>query len=154
MKVSFKRLNPFAATPRRASEHAAGYDLVYCGKEDIRLYPGQTALIPTGLAWAAPANVYGRLAPRTAMVVRYGLTPLVSVIDADYRGEIMVPLICLGDLRTKDNEAAYVMLSPGDKIAQLIIETYHTPEIEILEHNGAELPESARGDEDWQGADA
>jgi dUTP pyrophosphatase len=147
MKVAFKRLNPFAAIPRRASEHAAGYDLVYCGKENIRLFPGQSALITTGLAWAAPANVYGRIAARSGMAVRYGLTPLAGVIDADYRGEIMVLMICLGDLRTKDNEAAYVELEPGDKVAQLIIETYHTPDIEILEHNGAELPESARGGE-------
>lgn len=145
MKVAFKRLNPFAAIPRRGSEHAAGYDLVYCGKENIAMYPGQMALIPTGIAWAAPDNVYGRIAPRSGLAMKFGLDVMAGVVDPDYRGEIQVLLVCLGHLVTDDGKPGHVILEPGDKIAQLIIETFHTPEVEILDVDD-KLPDTERGD--------
>lgn len=99
--------------PTRGSAGAAGYDL--CAAISGTIPAGQSLCIPTGVSIAIPdSEVYGRIAPRSGLAVRYGLQVLGGVIDSDYRGEIKVILHNLGNL-------AYEFAA-GDRIAQLIFE--------------------------------
>jgi dUTP pyrophosphatase len=112
LPIKVKRLRADAHLPARGSVNAAGADLA-CA-EAIRLEPGERRLAPTGIAIELPPGFYGRVAPRSGLAVRHGIDVLAGVIDADYRGEILVLLINLG--------SEPVQFSPGDWIAQLIIE--------------------------------
>src|SRR5256885_5182664 len=84
--LSFKRLDPKALLPKRASPSAAGLDLYSI--EAITLQPKERRLTQTGLAVAIPEGYYGRLAPRSGLATQKGIDVLAGVIDADYRGEI------------------------------------------------------------------
>jgi dUTP pyrophosphatase len=110
--IKVNRLRAEARLPARGSVNAAGADLA-CA-EAARLEPGERRLVPTGIAVEIPPGFYGRVAPRSGLAVRHGIDVLAGVIDADYRGEILVLLINLGP--------EPVQFSPGDRIAQLIIE--------------------------------
>lgn len=103
------------SVPVYASAGAAGADLRAALAESLVLKPGERALIPTGVRLAIPADCEGQVRPRSGLAVRSGLTVLNSpgTIDSDYRGEIKVPLINLGQ------EA--VLVEPGMRIAQLVI---------------------------------
>lgn len=72
------------------------------------------ALVPTDLAIAVPPGTYGRVAPRSGLAVKKGLTTGAGVIDADYRGHVMVLLFNLGD-----ND---VEVEEGERCAQLVLE--------------------------------
>lgn len=115
--VAIARLHPDAVLPQRMSEHAAGYDLAAClGVErSIELPAGGRARVPTGLRIAIPTGFEGQVRPRSGLAARHGVTVLNApgTIDADYRGELMVLLVNLGD------EA--VRIAHGDRIAQLVI---------------------------------
>lgn len=121
--------------PRRASAQAAGVDLRACIEAEIRLEPGQRRLIPTGIALALPAGFEAQVRPRSGLALEHGLTLLNSpgTVDADYRGEVGVLLVNLGQ------EA--VCVRRGDRIAQLVVQA--VPESRWLEVDT--LPESARG---------
>jgi dUTP diphosphatase len=103
--------------PARRSEQAAGLDLSAALAEDdpLTLSPGERALIPTGIAIELPENLEAQVRPRSGLAHKYGVTVLNSpgTVDADYRGEIHVVLINLG------NEP--VTIRRGDRIAQLVI---------------------------------
>jgi dUTP pyrophosphatase len=103
--------------PRRQTEGAAGMDLLAAlpEGEPLSLQPGARALIPCGFAMALPLGYEAQIRPRSGLAVRHGITVLNSpgTVDADYRGEIMVPLINLGqDLFT---------VSRGDRVAQMVV---------------------------------
>ena len=103
--------------PAYRSQQAAGLDLSAALAEDnpVTLSPGQRALIPTGIAIELPEDFEAQVRPRSGLAHAYGVTVLNSpgTIDADYRGEIQVVLINLG------NES--VTFRRGDRIAQLVI---------------------------------
>jgi dUTP diphosphatase len=103
--------------PSYQSEHAAGLDLSAAVPADgpLTLAPGARALIPTGIAIALPPSHEAQVRPRSGLAARHGLTVLNApgTIDADYRGEVQVLLINLGD------EA--VTIARGMRIAQLVI---------------------------------
>jgi dUTP pyrophosphatase len=103
--------------PRRASEGAAGLDLSAALPEDapLTLAPGARAAVPTGLSLALPPGYEGQVRPRSGLALAHGVTVLNApgTIDADYRGEVKVVLINLGQ------EA--VTLTRGQRIAQLVI---------------------------------
>jgi dUTP diphosphatase len=103
--------------PAYQSEHAAGLDLIAAlpAEAPLKLAPGARALVPTGIAIALPAGHEAQVRPRSGLAARHGLTVLNApgTIDADYRGEIQVLLINLG------NEA--VTIARGTRIAQLVI---------------------------------
>jgi len=103
--------------PSYQSEHAAGLDLVAALPADapFQLAPGARTLVPTGIAIALPKGHEAQVRPRSGLAARHGLTVLNApgTIDADYRGEIKVLLINLG------NEA--VAVTRGMRIAQLVI---------------------------------
>jgi dUTP pyrophosphatase len=101
--------------PRYESHHAAGLDLMACIPADITLGPGRRALVPTGFALALPAGFEAQVRPRSGLAARHGITVLNApgTIDADYRGEVGVILINLG-------EAAFTV-TRGMRIAQLVV---------------------------------
>jgi len=112
LPIKIKRLHPAATLPTPATPLAAGADLSCI--EAFSLAPGERRLVPTGLAVEIPPGFYGRIAPRSGLAVRHGIDTLAGVIDSDYRAELKVLLINLGQ------EA--VGFAAGDRIAQLIVE--------------------------------
>jgi dUTP pyrophosphatase len=118
-RVRFLRL-PHAeglALPAYQSAGAAGLDLVAALPEDapVTLRPRGRALIPTGLVLELPAGYEGQVRPRSGLAARHGITVLNSpgTVDADYRGEVQVILVNLGDAPFK--------IARGERIAQLVI---------------------------------
>jgi dUTP pyrophosphatase len=103
------------ALPRYATEHAAGLDLQAAIAEPLTIEPGQRALVPTGLAIALPPGTEAQVRPRSGLALKHGISVLNSpgTIDADYRGEVCVILINLG-------EAAYTV-TRGSRIAQMVV---------------------------------
>lgn len=100
--------------PRYESALAAGIDLPACIDEPVTLAPGERRLIPTGLKLAIPAGYEGQVRPRSGLALKHGITVLNSpgTIDADYRGELGVILINLGE--------KHFEIERGMRIAQLV----------------------------------
>ena len=103
--------------PSYQSAHAAGLDLLAAVPDGapLTLAPGARALVPTGLAIALPPDCEAQVRPRSGLAVKHGLTVLNApgTIDADYRGEVQVLLINLGDKP--------VAIERGMRIAQMIV---------------------------------
>jgi len=99
--------------PSYATQGSAGLDLR--ADVPVTLRPGQRALVPTGLAVAVPPGYEGQVRPRSGLALRNGVTCLNSpgTIDSDYRGEVCVILVNLGQEE--------IGLSRGERIAQLIV---------------------------------
>lgn len=120
MKLPFLRL-PGAAgpdplpLPTRATADAAGLDVRAAVRTPLDIAPGRRALVPTGFAMALPSGYEAQVRPRSGLAFRHGLTVLNApgTIDADYRGELKVLLINLGD--------APVRIERGHRIAQLVV---------------------------------
>ena len=123
------------ALPARRTDGSAGLDLEAAVTDPLVIPPGGRALIPTGFAIALPAGFEGQVRPRSGLAVKHGVTVLNApgTIDADYRGEIKVPLINHGD--------APFTVSRGMRIAQLVVAAVAsvTP-VEV-----ADLDETGRG---------
>lgn len=104
-----------SSAPRYQTDHAAGFDLAADLEDPLTLAPRQRTAVPTGLAFAIPPGFEGQVRARSGRALAEGLA-LVNApgtVDADYRGEVKVILINLGD--------APIQIKPGDRIAQLII---------------------------------
>ncbi|MCP4501401.1 MAG: dUTP diphosphatase [Deltaproteobacteria bacterium] len=123
--------------PRRGSDFSAGWDLVADLSESLLIQPLERHLVPTGLATAIPVGWEGQIRPRSGLAFRHGLTVLngPGTIDADYRGEIKVLLIHLG------NEA--FTLEPGTRMAQLVLTPTHTGGLHFMP-SLPPTPEAAR----------
>ena len=93
-KIEIKKLDENAIIPTYGSIDAAGADLYACTSEPITIMPHETKLIKTGLAISIPKGLVGLVFARSGLASKRGLAPAnkVGVIDADYRGEIMVAL--------------------------------------------------------------
>ena len=133
--VSVKQLDPRAKLPAYGSADAAGADLYALTDGPVAIAPGQTVLIRTGLALAIPRGYVGLVYARSGLATKQGLAPAnkVGVIDADYRGELMVSLHNhSGETRT---------VECGDRIAQLVIAPYLTADFQAAE----ELDDTGRG---------
>ena len=104
--------------PQYATTQSAGLDLRANLDAPVTLQPMQRHLIPTGLHIALPAGFEAQVRPRSGLALRHGITVLNSpgTIDADYRGEVMVLLVNLG-------EEPFVV-NDGERIAQLIVARY------------------------------
>ena len=137
--MKIKRLNPNAKLPTQATPGSAGYDLYACigkGEGDfLVIQPGETVLIPTGIAIQMHPNLVGLIYARSGLAIKRGLRPAncVGVIDWDYRGEYIVALHNDGT----DPEWIY----HGDRIAQLVFTTYFSEEWDEV----SELDETQRG---------
>lgn len=101
--------------PHYASRHAAGADLRAAIDEDIVLQPGERTLIPAGFAMALSSGFEAQIRPRSGLALKHGITVLNTpgTIDADYRGELGIILINLGQHPFH--------IQRGDRIAQMII---------------------------------
>jgi dUTP pyrophosphatase len=124
--------------PEPATAGSAGLDLRACLREPLTLEPGRRALVPTGFSIALPPGYEGQVRPRSGLAVRHGLTLLNSpgTIDSDYRGEIRVVAINLGQ--------EPVTIRRGDRIAQLVIAPVATARVRLIEAD--HLPPTGRGD--------
>lgn len=121
--------------PAYATAHAAGVDLVAALSGDVILAPQARALIPTGIAIAVPEGYEAQVRPRSGLALKHGITVLNSpgTIDADYRGEVGVILINLG----QDS----FTVTRGLRIAQLVV----TPVSRFTWTETSALPPTARG---------
>ena len=101
------------------------------------LAPGERALVPCGIALALPAGYEAQVRPRSGLALRHGVTVLNApgTIDADYRGEVKVPLINLGS-------EAFVV-EPGMRIAQMVIAA--VPTVNIIETESLDETERGQG---------
>ncbi len=133
--VPIKKLNEKAIIPTYGSAYAAGADLYACLDEAVTIAPGETLLIHTGVAMEIPAGYAGLIYARSGLATKKGLAPAnkVGVVDADYRGEIMVAL------HNHSNVDASV--EPQERIAQLVITPYLTAQFEETES----LSDTVRG---------
>ena len=118
MLVRFKKINPNASIPTYGSSYAAGCDLSACIDQAISIPPHTTIKVPTGLAIELPENTVGLIYARSGMATKRHLAHAnkVGVIDADYRGEVMVALHNHGE--------EYREVSNGERIAQLVVMPY------------------------------
>ena len=134
--VAVKLLDPRAKLPTYGSADAAGADLYAVTDGPITVQPGQTVAVHTGLALAIPRGFVGLVYARSGLATKQGLAPAnkVGVIDADYRGELMVAL---------HNHSSQVRcVEQGDRIAQLVITPYLTAQFTPQE----ELDDTQRGE--------
>ena len=135
-RVLFKRLHEAAILPRYQSEGAAGMDLCARLTEDgVVLQPGAIQLIPTGWAIAIPRGFEAQVRPRSGLASKHGITlpNAPGTIDSDYRGEVLVPLINLGDEPFR--------ITAGMRIAQMVIAPVSRAAIE----EAADLDATDRG---------
>ena len=110
--IYVKRLHPDARMPTRGSPLSAGLDLYAC--ETVVLPPGSGSAVRTGIAVEIlPGNV-GLIWPRSGLSAEFGIDTLAGVVDADYRGEVVVVL-------AKHGSYDYTV-RPGERIAQLLIQ--------------------------------
>ena len=113
--VRIRRLRDGVELPRYMSELAAGLDLAAALDAPLTLAPMERALVPTGIAIALPPGVEAQIRPRSGLALRLGLTLLNTpgTIDADYRGEIRLIVINLGE------ESATI--ANGERLAQMVV---------------------------------
>ena len=129
--LSFQRLRPEIDNdiplPRYMTPQAAGMDLHAAVGTPVRIAPGRIALIPTGFAMALPSGFEGQIRPRSGLAVKHGIGLINSPgkIDSDYRGEVRIPLINLGD-------GPYTVRR-GDRIAQMVIQKVYRVQLQVVE---------------------
>lgn len=134
--VNIKKLKETAVLPTYGSDYAAGADLYACMEEAVAIEPGATEFIKTGIALEIPAGYAGLIYARSGLACKKGLAPAnkVGVIDADYRGEIMVAL--------HNHSGQAVTVEQGERIAQLVITPYLTAVFKEVD----ELSDTVRGE--------
>ena len=121
MEVKIKKLSATAKTPTKGSRYAAGYDLY--SDVDEKIWPGDTKKIPINIAISIPEGCFGGIYARSGLATKNGLRPAncVGIIDADYRGNIIV------SLHNYSNVIQHII--QGDRVAQLIIQPYLSTEL-------------------------
>lgn len=115
MRVNIANRCPDLPLPERATSSSSGLDLRAAVEQTLELGPGQRAVVLTGISVAIPAGFEGQVRARSGLAAKHGiaLVNAPGTIDADYRGEIQVILINLGDTPFS--------IGRGDRIAQLVI---------------------------------
>lgn len=121
LPVKVKKMRENAVLPTYESQEAVGADLRACIEEAVRVEPGQTVFVPTGLAMEIPVGCAGLIYARSGLSCKKGLAPAnkVGVIDSDYRGEVIVAL--------HNHGSEMQTVNPNDRIAQLVIAPVLTP---------------------------
>lgn len=136
LKILDSRIGGEFPIPGYATEGSAGMDLRACVEADVELAPGDTYLVPTGMAiHVADSNYAAVLLPRSGLGHKHGIVlgNLVGLIDSDYQGQLFVS--CWN--RGKDS----FTIKPGERIAQMVIVPVVQAEFEIVE----EFDSSERG---------
>jgi dUTP pyrophosphatase len=137
LKIQLLRAE-LSVMPTYATEGAAGMDLHAALEAPRTLKPGERASIPTGVALALPPGYEGQVRPRSGLANKFGISLVNSpgTIDEDYRGEVHVLLVNLG-------QEPYTV-QPKDRIAQLVVAPVTRVETLRVEHV-AELGQTERG---------
>ncbi|MCK9230094.1 MAG: dUTP diphosphatase [Syntrophales bacterium] len=138
MRIPLRRVGNTAdlPLPRYMSDGAAGMDLYAAVLREEQLLPGERKMIPTGISVALPRGCEAQIRPRSGLAVNHGVTLLNSpgTIDADYRGEICLIMINLG------NEP--FLVRRGDRVAQMVVQQV----VRAVWTEETELDTTARGD--------
>ena len=113
--LKVKKVREGAILPFYGTDYSAGFDLHACLKEDLTIFPGDTVFINTGLAMEIPVDYAGFIYARSGISCKRGLAPAnkVGVIDADYRGEIIVALY--------NHSRKKQIIEVNERIAQMVI---------------------------------
>ncbi|MDD6995931.1 MAG: dUTP diphosphatase [Candidatus Borkfalkiaceae bacterium] len=135
VKINVKKLDGRAVLPAYGSASAAGADLYAVTDGPVKFGPGETKLIRTGLAVEIPEGYAGLIYARSGLATKRGLAPAnkVGVVDADYRGEVMVSL--------HNHSSVPQTIESGERIAQLVV----TPFLKAEYVQAEELSDTARG---------
>ncbi len=135
MNVRIKKLDERAVIPTYGTEYSAGADLYALTEEKVTIEPHKTVLIHTGVAVEIPVGYCGLIFARSGLASKRGLAPAnkVGVIDADYRGEVMVAL--------HNHTDVAVSIERGERVAQLAIVPFLKAEFEIVD----DLSDTERG---------
>lgn len=137
VELAFRALPHFGELPlpAYATAGAAGMDIVAAVTEDLVLAPGARSAVPTGLSMAVPAGHEVQVRPRSGLALRHGVTVANApgTIDSDYRGEVTVLLVNLGD--------AEFTVGRGMRIAQIVLAPVTRADPKLVE----ELDDTARG---------
>lgn len=134
-KLKIERLLHCKVLPNYETKDASGMDLSAAINEPISLKPLERKLIPTGIKIELPRGFEAQIRPRSGLSIKNGITLIncIGTIDADYRGEICVPLVNLS--------ATEYIIEPNTRIAQMVICPVILAEIEIV----PELSKTCRG---------
>ena len=130
--IKIKKLKPDAVLPNYAHSGDAGMDMY--ASEDVHIRKGERAKVPTGIAMGIPEGYVGLVWDKSGLSINHGLKTLGGVIDAGYRGEI---IIGIANLSSED-----YTLEKGHKVAQLLIQKIESPVVE----EAIELKDSHRGE--------
>ena len=135
-KIAVKKLDENAVLPTYGSEFSAGADLYALCDSEVTFAPNETKLVRTGLAMEIPEGYAGLIYARSGLASKRGLAPAnkVGVVDADYRGEVMVAL--------HNHSAIEQKIAPKERIAQLVV----TPFLKAEYFETDELSATVRGE--------
>jgi dUTP pyrophosphatase len=135
VKVLIKKLNPAVLLPSYKTKGASGMDLMAFIQEPIKLEPGNSCLVPTGLTVAFPENYEIQIRPRSGLAIKNNISVLNTpgTIDSDYRGELKIILFNHG--------SENFIINKNDRVAQMVL----SPIIKMELEETNELPESIRG---------
>jgi dUTP pyrophosphatase len=134
VKVLIKKLNPSIQLPSYKTGGASGMDLMAFIEKPIKLEPGKSCLVPTGLSVAFPKEYEIQIRPRSGLAAKNSISVLNTpgTIDSDYRGELKIILFNHG--------AKNFIINNKDRVAQMVL----TPIVKIKLEETNELPESIR----------
>ena len=139
MNIRIKKLRPNAQLPVYSSAGAAGADLRACIDGPVTIQPGETVMIPLGLAIEIPEGYVGLAHARSGLATKRGIAPAnkVGVIDSDFRGEMMAAL--------HNHGGAPQTIEPGERVLQLLI----VPCVQAVFEEADELSDTERGAGGW-----
>lgn len=150
--VKFKKLHSLFELPEQKTQGAAGFDLCYCGDEEIRVPNAAGLVIPVNLGFAMelPEGFEAQIRPRSGLALKYGITiaNTPGTIDADYRGPVKALLLktAIGKWNEETGKIDYyeeLIIKPGDRVCQMIIYNL-TPQIQLSFAD--ELGDTERGE--------
>jgi dUTP pyrophosphatase len=131
LSIKIRRLRPQQDAdiplPKYMTPQSAGMDICAAIDNSCTIDPGEILTVPTGIAMAIPAGFEIQIRPRSGLAARYGIGLINSpgTIDADYRGEVMIPLINLGQKP--------FMLHRGDRVAQMIVQKVYQANFNLVD---------------------
>lgn len=135
--VNTLKYNTTKWTLNKGTKDSAGYDLCCNLENTLRLWPGQTKVIPTGIRLEIPKGYFGLVTSRSSTYKRgLVLANSVGIIDSDYRGEVMIPVT--------NNGTLYEDVNDGDRLAQLLI--LPVANVQLDHVNVEDLSITGRGD--------
>jgi dUTP pyrophosphatase len=131
LTIKIRRLRPQhdidIPLPQYMTPQSAGMDICAAIDNPYTIDPGEILMVPSGLAMAIPVGFEVQIRPRSGLAVRHGIGLINSpgTIDADYRGEVMIPLINLGKKPFR--------LHRGDRVAQMIVQKVYQAKFDLVE---------------------